>query len=366
MKALVEELINLAIQIQQIPAPTFVENERAQFVLEKFRQENLTDLQIDSVGNVFARLKGTGAGAPLVVSAHLDTVFPAETNLAVRRLDGRVFGPGVGDNSLGVAGLFGLLWMLHKNNTKLPCDLWLIANVGEEGLGDLKGMRAVVERFKDLPRAYLVIEGAALGHVYHAGIGVHRYKITAYTEGGHAWVDYGKPSAIHELSGLINHITAIPLTLQPRTTLNVGRVGGGTSINTIAPSAWFELDVRSEDNQVLKELIELIKSKVAQYHIPGLSFEIEKIGERPSGRMSTEHPIIVLASQCLVEQGLQPQLTSGSTDANIPLSLGYPALVLGLTQGGRAHTLEEYIETEWLERGLQQLFRFVERVSGLG
>lgn len=363
MNSISQRVTDLAIQIQQIPAPTFDEAARGQFVLEMFRQNGLAQLKMDSAGNILACLPGQGAGPPLIVSAHLDTVFPPEIDLAIRCDGERVYGPGIGDNSVGVAGLFGLLWMLQDSNTRLPCDLWLVANTGEEGLGDLKGMRALVDRFNDTPRAYLVLEGMALGHIYHAAIGVRRYKITAHTRGGHSWIDYGKPSAIHELARLVTEITRLKLPDQPRTTLNVGRIGGGTSINTLAPSAWLELDLRSEDETALQNLARAVENKAEEQSIPGLTFDMQVIGQRPAGSIPATHPIITLAQDCLREQGFQPELTSGSTDANIPLSRGYPALVLGLTYGGGAHTREEYMETGPLKAGLEQVFHFVVRAS---
>ena len=195
-----DRILDLAIQIQQIPAPTFNEGRRAVFIRNQFEAEKLTDIQVDSLGNVTARLRGSGFSPPVVVTAHSDTVFPIDTDLSISRKGDKIYGPGIGDNSLGVAGLFGLLWHLQERTTILPGDLWLVSNVCEEGLGDLKGMRAVIDRFKDQPLAYIVVEGMALGQIYHRGLGVQRYRISATTEGGHSWVDFGKPSAIHELA----------------------------------------------------------------------------------------------------------------------------------------------------------------------
>lgn len=358
---MINRLLDLAIQIQQIAAPTFDETARGRFILEMFSNEALSDLQTDSVGNVFARLPGTGTAPPLIVSAHLDTVFPAETDLAIRREVGRVYGPGIGDNSLGVAGLFGLLWSLREMQLTLPGDLWLVANTGEEGLGDLCGMKAVVEKFGSDPRLYLVLEGMALGHIYHKAIGVRRYKITAHTSGGHSWIDYGKPSAIHELSELITKITALRLPASPRTTLNIGRIGGGTSVNTLAAEAWLELDLRSAAVDGLTELNRQVEKIVQTANRPDVRFDMQLVGQRPSGEMPAHHPLIRLAESCLHEEGIDPQLTVGSTDANIPLSREYPALVLGLTNGGGAHTLNEFIETGPLEKGLRHLVSFVKQ-----
>ncbi len=357
-----ENTLDLAVQIQQIAAPTFEEMPRAQFILEKFAAEGLTDLQLDPTGNVYGRLPGAGSDAPLVVSAHLDTVFPAETDLAARREGGRIFGPGIGDNSLGVAGLFSLLWTIRERNLALPGDLWLVANTCEEGLGDLKGMKAVCDRFGGAPKAYLVLEGMALGHIYHQGTGVRRYKITIHTEGGHSWIDYGRPSAIHVLSDLVSQITVLHTPKIPRTTLNIGRISGGTSINTIAAEAWMELDLRSESEAELTNLARKVEALLETVEQRGVRVEMKIIGQRPTGSISPSHPLIKLAQSVLRQQGIDPGLTVGSTDANVPLSRGYPALVLGLSRGGGAHTLHEYIETAPVEDGIAQLFGFVQRV----
>ncbi|MDO9302216.1 MAG: M20/M25/M40 family metallo-hydrolase, partial [Anaerolineales bacterium] len=243
MNNLPTQVTDLAVQIQQIPAPTFSEGERAEFVRGLFLKENLKDVSMDSLGNVYARLPGKQKKAkPLIVSAHLDTVFPVGVNLQVKREAGKIIAPGIGDNSLGVAALFGILWSLRERKIVLKHDIWFVANVGEEGLGDLRGMRGMVERFDSNPSTgsrqgvigYLVLEGLALGHVYHRAIGVRRYRITAKTAGGHSWADYGQPSAVHELAGLVTQLTALRLPRQPRTTMNVGTFSGGTGINVLA------------------------------------------------------------------------------------------------------------------------------------
>ncbi len=375
MSELSERIIELAIQIQQIPAPTFHEQKRAEFVRGLFEQEGLQNVEMDAMGNVYGLLKAEGRTSnvePLVVSAHLDTVFPFEMDTAIRREAGRIYGIGIGDNSIGVAALFGLLWMLRDNPSSLPSlpqgegkrDIWFVANTGEEGLGDLRGMKAVVERFGGGVTAYLVLEGMALGHVYHRAVGVKRYRVTARTQGGHSWSDYGQPSAVVELSKLVVQLAALKLPAKPRTTINVGKIQGGTSINTIPAEAWLELDLRSEGQAELAELVEGVERLIEAGNKPGVRLEAEVIGARPAGEMSPRHPLVKLAQKCLAEQGLGSVLTSGSTDANIPLSMGYPALVLGVTHGGGAHTKDEFIEMEPVEKGMAQLARFVRGVIG--
>ena len=357
---LTNRVLDLALQIQQIPAPTFQEGERAAFVQARFEAEGLQDVAIDSLGNVYARLPGSGRGRPLVVSAHLDTVFPAGTNLRLVRKAEKIYGPGLGDNSLGVAGLFGLLWFARRNGRSLPGDLWLVANVGEEGLGDLCGMRAVVDRFKDEPLAYLVLEGMALGQVYNRGLGVRRYRIAARTAGGHSWVDYGTPSAVHELAGLASRLAGLSLPENPRTTLNIGLITGGFSVNTIASQAHLELDLRSESPQVLAALAAQVEKMVETANRAGVSFTAKLTGSRPVGEIPFDHPLVTLAQHCLKSADVPTYLNIGSTDANIPLSRGLPAICLGLTLGDGAHTLDEFIDTQWLPRGLSQLSYLVQ------
>lgn len=367
MTDIINRILELAVQIQQIAAPTFHEQKRAEFVRGLFEQEGLQDVTMDEVGNVYGRWTVDGGQSktgskPLVISAHLDTVFPFEMDLSIRREAGRIYGIGIGDNSIGVAALFGLMWMLdlQPHLAEGMRDIWFVANTGEEGLGNLRGMKAVVERFGGEVTAYLVLEGMALGHIYHKAVGVKRYRVTARTQGGHSWSDYGQPSAVVELSKLVVQLSALKLPVKPRTTMNVGKIQGGTSINTIPAEAWLELDLRSEGQAELAELVEGVERLIEAANKPGVRVEAEVIGSRPAGEMSAAHPLVKMAEACVREVGLEPILTSGSTDANIPLSRGYPALVLGVTQGGGAHTKGEFIETEPVEQGLRQLARFVE------
>ena len=369
MKNIAERVVERAVEIQQIPAPTFDESQRAEFVRKQFLEEGLKDVSVDAVGNVYglwSKVEGQKLKVkPLIVSAHLDTVFPKETNLVSKRDGEVVFGPGLGDNSLGVAALFGLIWSLQERMIELGGDVWFVANVGEEGLGDLCGMKAVVDRFGADVLAYLVLEGMALGHVYHRAVGVKRYRITARTKGGHSWSDYGQPSAVHELAKLVVQLTSLDLPKEPRTTMNVGKISGGTSINVIAAEASMELDLRSEGQQSLAELVSAAEKLIQRANKPGVSVEAVVIGQRPAGEMDAEHPLLRLAKECLHEQGLDAVLTMGSTDANVPLSKGYPALVLGVSRGGNAHTVQEYIHTAPVEQGMEQLVSFVEKVFSM-
>jgi tripeptide aminopeptidase len=364
MTDILPRVLELAIHIQQVAAPTFHEEERAKVVREIFLREGLAEVGIDETGNVLACLKaGHGIGKadlpPLVISAHLDTVFPDNTDLTIHREEQKIYGAGIGDNSLGVAGLLGLIWMLKDKKIDLPFDTRLAANTCEEGLGDLRGMRAIVDRFGGGTTAYIILEGMALGHIYHRGLGVRRLRITIETEGGHSWIDYGRPSAIHELTRLSTRLTRLELTKSPRSSLNIGVIRGGTSVNTIAAEASLELDLRSESMSALEALVENVYGICRQYEEGAVHVKVEETGNRPAGEIPATHPLVNLAAECLRRQGLEPKLNIGSTDANIPLSRGLHAITLGLTTGGGAHTVHEYIHTIPLAKGLEALLGVV-------
>lgn len=354
-------LLDLAVAIQQVPAPTFRERRRALFVRDVFLAEDLEDVRTDRFQNVYARLPGKSTGRPLIVSAHLDTVF-AGRSIPIERSSGRISGPGIGDNSLGVAALIGLVWMLRRSRPDLEADLWLVANSCEEGLGDLRGMKQVVRSFGSDTRGYVILEGTVLGQVYHRAIGVHRCRVTVTTSGGHAWSDYGQPSAVHEIASMVARLTGIQLPLSPRTTMNVGTISGGTGINVVASSAHFELDLRSESASVLSTVVQQIEGLVSASRRDGVQVDMETVGRRPAGEIPAEHPLVRLAAEVLTDEGITPTLTSGSTDANVPLSMGIPAVVLGLTTGSGAHTPQEYIDTQPVTVGMRQVANLVTRL----
>ena len=357
----VDRIINLTCEIQAIPAPTFHETRRAAFFLKQFRDLGLQDVQLDKIGNVLARLPGASQERPLVVSAHLDTVHPLDVPLDIQRQADRIIGPGIGDNSLGLAALVGLVELLQMHEIRLPGDLWLVANVSEEGLGDLRGIQAVVDQFGSGPLAYLVIEGMGLGAILHRGLGVERYKITVQTPGGHSWVNYGQPSAIHELCNIVTRITSLTLPQKPCTTLNIGVIQGGTSVNTIAAQAWLELDLRSEDRLALAHLVKEVNHIVNSARRTGVTLRLERIGKRQAGQLPADHSLVRMAREVLAELDLEARLDIASTDANLPLSRGYPAICIGITLGNNAHTTEEYILTRPIAQGLSQLALLVER-----
>ena len=369
--SIVERILDLAVQIQQIPSPTFEEGLRAKFIYDQFLSIGPAAISVDDPGNISVCLMGRGNKPPLVVSAHLDTVFPLGTALTCTRAEGRISGPGIGDNSLGLAGLFGLYWYFSEGKQQksgisdLPGDIWLVGNVGEEGLGNLKGMKSIVDRFGNEPSAYLVLEGMPLGQIYTRGLGVRRYRIHVHTRGGHSWVDYGRPSAIHEIAELVVKIKNMPMPIGPRSSLNIGIIKGGTSVNTIASDASLELDLRSESSQELTHLVEQVEQFVKEANDRGrgeVVVQAEVIGDRPGGEIPTTHPLVRAAIDCYTREGIPVKLNIGSTDANVPLSRGYPAICLGLTNGGGSHTTGEYIETAPLDQGFRILVNLVRSI----
>jgi tripeptide aminopeptidase len=359
----VQRCIDLANDLQQIPSPTFHEGRKAEIIRQRFQALGLSDVKRDSVGNILARIPGQESGRPLVFSAHMDTVFPENFPLTLNCLEDRIVGPGIGDNALGLAGLLVLPEILQTSHQQPRQSIWLAATTGEEGLGDLQGIRAVTNRLGSQPLAYISLEGIGLGNLLHRGLGVERYRITMNTSGGHSWADYGQTSAIHELAKLAARLAGIRLTPKPRTTLNIGIIQGGTSINTIASSAWMELDLRSENVNGLTELSAQVKQFVESSRRPDVDLQIEQIGRRPAGELPRDHHLIKVLSAILSELGLEPHLDIASTEANLPLSLGYPALTLGLTTGGHAHSAQEYIQIGPIEKGLLQIQRLSERIQ---
>jgi len=361
-----DRLIDLSIAIQQIAAPTGDEAPRAAWVAEAFRQLGYAP-EIDALHNVYARIAGDHRTPALIVSAHTDTVFPTGTDLAIRRDDKhrRIFGPGLGDNSLGVAAL---LWLAEtvRSQPAPPVDIWFVANVGEEGNGDLRGMRTAVDRLTTgAPHAVgaaIVIEGMGLSRVVHQALASRRYRIHVTAPGGHSWSDFGAASAVHVLAQLAADLTYLRVPKDPRTTFNLGVIEGGTSVNTIAQSATLELDLRSEQPATLDAIVQEVMDIIACYQSTrwqqaGVSVASTVIGDRPGGAIADDHPLVQAAIRSLQAVRVKPQLSMriSSTDANIPLSRGIPAVCIGVTEGGNAHRTDEWIATPPIAEGQRHL-----------
>lgn len=354
----VEEVAELTQRICKVPAPTGSEQQRAAFVTGLFEERGYQCAH-DDVGNVYAR-RGRGTGPVLLLLAHLDTVFPQETPLNVRREGDVLYGPGIGDNSLSVASMLTLLKMLDLLKLETPIDIVAVANVGEEGLGNLRGARAAVERYKQQLGAVIAIDGN-LGYIVNEAVGSLRWRITVNGPGGHSYGAFGKPSAIHGLARIIAKIAEIQVPKDPKTTYNVGVIDGGTSVNTIAASASALLDMRSTDVQALDRLADQVRAIAKIAPGEGLQGVITILGERPAGKIAPDAPLVCLAQEALRWVEIEPRLVASSTDVNIPLSQGIPAVCVGVSQGRQAHTLEEWVPITPIADGLTQLLYLITR-----
>jgi len=359
----VEAVATLAARICAVPAPTGSEQQRAEFVASLLRERGYAP-EIDAVGNVYVRRGKRGIGPVLLLLAHMDTVFSLDTPLYIRRTGDILYGPGIGDNSVHVAALIGLLDMLDRMEQDTAVDLVAVANVGEEGLGNLRGARAAVERYAGEVGAVFALDGS-LGRITNTAVGSLRWRIIVSGPGGHSFASFGTPSAIHGLAKIIAAIAEIEVPDEPRTTFNVGMIEGGTSVNTIAPLASALLDMRSTDVAALDRLANQARNIIQRRAGEGLQTEIEVLGERPAGSRSLSDPFVQLAARTLSDLGIEPKFVAASTDANIPMSLNIPSLCIGVTYVERAHTLEEHMAVPPIGDGLVQIARLCIEGSAL-
>lgn len=351
--AAVPSTLQRTMDIARVAAPTHEEAERSAYVAGLFASMGIADVRSDAIGDVVARIPGKQRDRAVLLAAHLDTVFPRGTKLAIEERDGQISGPGVGDNCLGIASVMAIPAILQAIGETPATDLLLTGNVGEEGLGNLRGMRAVMDDYADVG-AVVAVEGHNLGRVTHVAVGSRRLRIRVTGPGGHSWGDFGNASAIHAAADIIHELAKIPLPASPKTTLNVGMVSGGISINTIAPEATFDLDLRSIEEFALKRLAERAE-RIIRAPRGTITTTIEVIGERPAGFVSPDSRIVRRAVQVLEALGVTPAGDASSTDANIPIGRGIPAVCIGLTTGGNVHREDEFIDTAPVATGLAQL-----------
>lgn len=360
-KSIIQMIISQAIQIQKIPSLTFDEKARAAYLLKEFITNKLEDVHQDELGNVYGKVKG-GKALPIIVTAHLDTVLSSATTTPLKIEENQLIGSGIGDNSLGLAALLGMIHLLKTQPQPLPGDIWLVANVCEEGLGNLRGIKKVVERFKDQVTTYIALEGIGIGFIQTSALGIHRFKIEVSTSGGHAWVNFGDPSAIHELAKISTRIIKARLPKRTRCSINVGTIEGGDSINTIASHAEMQVEIRAENTKILERLKARINRLAHKEDKEGIEIKITDIGSRPSGKISQEHKLIRTAQEALICQGIPAVLAVSSSDASWPMSLGYPATCLGLTTGKNIHTQQESIDLLPITKGIHQVLYVLEHI----
>ena len=361
-------------EIVVIEAPPFKEAVRARDYLRRFNEIGVGPARIDSEGNVVVVRHGSGKGPKLVISAHLDTVFPAGTDLTVKEKDGRLFAPGIGDDTRGLVELLTMARALKATDIQTTGDIWFVATVGEEALGNLRGVRALFRDNRDLD-GFISIDGNQPGRITYLAVGSQRYRVTYKGPGGHSFSAFGLPSAVHALGRAIAKVADLKTPSDPKTTFTVGTVTGGTSVNTIASEASMELDMRSVqmpqlldvERAVMAALRDAAAEENARWGSQAIKVDIELVGARPAGAQRPDAPIVQAATMALRAVGLEPVLEQpGSTDANTPISLGIPAMAVGRGgANGRVHTVDEWFDPKDAHLGPQKTLLTVLSLVGV-
>ena len=378
-----ERLIERQMEVTRIAAPPFGEAARAEWLASRFRELGLEDVHLDGIGNVIGIRPGRQLQSEpkfLAVSAHLDTVFPASTGVTVRRDGNRLYGPGVSDNSAGITALLALAGAMSHAEIHTEWPLVFVGNVGEEGEGDVRGMRYIFAepRWRDAIEATLVLDGAGTDTIVTEALGSKRFLVTIYGPGGHSWSDFGTANPIVVLARGIDQFARTPVPASPKTTFNVGVISGGTSVNSIPESATIKVDIRSAAGEQVERLEralrEAIERAVAQEprtsfggrSHSGLAADIKVIGSRPAARLSPNSRMlpVIQAVDALLDNNAR--LQRASTDANIPLSQGRDALAIGAGgAGGGAHTLHEWYDPTGRDLGLRRILLTALAVAGV-
>jgi tripeptide aminopeptidase len=343
------------ITLTEIPAPPFTEQDRARQYADMLRDLGLKEVEIDAQGNVLAYWRGTAGDHTVAVVAHLDTVFPASTDVTVRREDDRFYAPGIGDNSRGLVLMLSMIRALRDAQLPTRGDILFVASVGEEGLGDLRGVKHLFREGGPDIDELIAVDGGNDARVLNHAIGSYRYRLSYSGPGGHSWGAFGLANPAHALASAIHYFTEEAGDLVrtgPRTSFNIGRIGGGTSVNAIPFESWAEIDLRSEDPNQLQVIDVVFQRAVSRSLIEhnesrtrgkALSVAVSAIGRRPSGKVALDTPLIQRALAATRYFGIEPLLGSGSTDANVPIARGIPATTIsrGGISGG-AHSLAEW------------------------
>ncbi|NIA26502.1 MAG: M20/M25/M40 family metallo-hydrolase [Desulfobulbaceae bacterium] len=342
--AIESQLLGNLIELTEIPAPPFGEVERAGRFAGMLREAGLSDVVIDDVGNVIGRRPGRTGDRVVAYTAHLDTVFPAGTDVSVRVEGETLHAPGVGDNTRGLVVLLGVLRALQHAAIETDADILFVGNVGEEGLGDLRGVKHLFR--EDGPRidTMIAVDGGKIERIIYGGVGSHRYRVTFEGPGGHSWGAFGTANPHHALGraiALFDQDAPAVTASGEKTSYNIGRIGGGTSINSIPFESWMEVDMRSGSQRKLDDIDAVLQSAVqralneensARLEGPPLTVNIERVGTRPAARGDSRSPLVQHAVAAMREFGLEANLKISSTDANYPISIGVPAITL--SRGG--------------------------------
>lgn len=356
------------LQVCRVPAPTFLEQQRAEWIVAQFRNLGW-EANIDRAGNVVATPDARAAGPYIALTAHLDTVLAPRTKDDITvEPDGRFRGPGISDNGAGLAALLALARALKACSPAegWHSDLLLIANVGEEGEGNLSGMRYLCKQSPLGKKigAFLVLDGASTEHITNRALGSRRFEVIFTGPGGHSWSDYGVGNPLHALSRAVALFTEARLNGSPKSSINVGFIEGGASVNAIPPMARAKVDIRSESNEKMDELVDLLTSAIEraldvenQRATGGkVAVKIREIGSRPAANLADRSPILSYLRAVDSHLGIRSHLDCASTDANIPMSLGIPAISIGAGgQGGGAHSAQEWFKPEGRDLGLKRV-----------
>jgi tripeptide aminopeptidase len=347
------------ITLTEIPAPPFKEKARAEAYAAMLKAHGLTDVEIDAEGNAMGLRRGTGpAGGPVVViAAHLDTVFPEGTNVKVRREGTKLHAPGVGDDTRSLAVLLAYIRALDAGKVKTRRDILFVGDVGEEGPGDLRGVRYLFTKgkYKDRIAAFFSMDGTSAERVTFGAVGSKRYRVTFKGPGGHSYGAFGIVNPMAAMGTAVVELNKVRVPEKPKTTYATSVVGGGTSVNSIPDAIWLEVDMRSENAEELAKLdrrfLQIVRDAVGQENaarstrVGKVQADVKVIGERPTGETDQKAEIVQLTSAAVKAAGYQPVLGAGSTDSNIPISLGIPAVTIGSGgDGGRAHAVDEWID----------------------
>ena len=375
------------IRLTEIAAPPFKESERAKVYADLFRQHGLADVEIDPEGNVLGLRRGSGPSTGservglIAIAAHLDTVFPEGTTVKVRREGTRLFAPGVGDDTRSLAVLLALIRALDTAGLQTKADILFVGDVGEEGPGDLRGMKYLFNKGKYAGKitAFISADGTATGNeIVTGGVGSKRYRVTFKGPGGHSFSDFGIVSPAFAMAGAIKKFGALTVPKSPKTTFSVGVVGGGTSVNSIPFESWMDVDMRSESRDELNRMDASFRTlltdavndeNAARSTRKGhITVDVKLTGDRPSGQTPATSRVVEIASASVRAFGLTPKLVYSSTDSNVPISLGIPAITLDAGgSGDRAHSLEEWIDVEKTSalRGMQMMLATLVTLAGM-
>lgn len=378
------QLAHWQMEMARIAAPPFGETARGVWLAEKFRELGLDDVRIDDVGNVFGIHPGFGKRY-VALSAHIDTVFPAGTPLNIRQQGSKLFGPGVSDNGAGVTAMLAIVALLRAVRVRHAMPFLFIGNVGEEGEGDLRGMRHIfaTQRWRDSIAYSLVLDGAGGDTIVAEALGSRRFEVIVRGPGGHSWSDFGAPNPIVVLARTVESFCQTPVSLAPKSTFNIGVIRGGTSVNSIPESASMRVDLRSTSTQELERLEQALRVSLdraldaeqkavesragASRKQQAVTAEVVVIGDRPAGELESGARMFAVIRAVDAQLGNAAQVQRASTDANIPLSLGREAIAIGGGgSGGGAHTLQEWFDCNGREVGLKRILLTMMTLAGVG